>query len=92
MIKAKYLQGRPLLACDRREGSQFWRSIQTLKHEIRKGARFSIGNGEGTLFWLDPWLGGSPLQHRFPSLFAICADPMQLVGEALLNGNWNISF
>jgi hypothetical protein len=54
LIKAKYLQGRPLLACDHREGSQFWRTIQDLKQEIRLGISFSIGNGEGTLFWLDP--------------------------------------
>jgi hypothetical protein len=25
LVKAKYLHGRPLLACERREGSQFWR-------------------------------------------------------------------
>ena len=92
LIKAKYLQGRPLLACDRRDGSQFWRSIQSLKHEIRKGARFSVGNGEGILFWLDTWLGESSLQHRFPSLFAICSDPTLLVASAVHNGGWNILF
>lgn len=54
LIQAKYLQGRSLLACERREGSQFWQSIQPIKLEIRHGLSFSIGNGEGTLFWLDP--------------------------------------
>ena len=34
----------------------------------------------------------SPLQHRFPALFAICTDPMQLVASALSNGSRNISF
>jgi hypothetical protein len=54
LIKAKYLRGRPLLACDHHEGSQFWHAIQDLKQEICLGISFSIGNGEGTLFWLDP--------------------------------------
>jgi hypothetical protein len=57
LIKAKYLRGRPLLACDRREGSQFWRALQDIKHEIRAGLSLSIGDGRGTMFWLDPWLG-----------------------------------
>ena len=84
--------GSSLLGCDCQDGSQLWRSIQTLKHEIRKGARFSIGKGEGTLFWLDTWLGESSFQQRFPSLFAICSDPMLLLASAVHTGVWNISF
>ena len=56
LIKAKYLQGCPLLACDRWEGSQFWRSVQGSTHKIRLGVTFSIGDGEGTLFG---WILGS---------------------------------
>jgi hypothetical protein len=91
LIKAKYLWGRPLLAFDRREGSQFWRTIQDLKQEIRLGIS-SIGNGEGTLFWLDPWLGEEPLRVGYPSLFAICSDPMLLVASTAHEGTWNIAF
>ena len=87
IIKAKYLQGRPLLACDRQDGSQFWRAIQAIKHEIRMGARFSIGDGEGTLFWHDPWMDDLPLRVKFPSLFAICSDPAQLVASTVHNGS-----
>jgi hypothetical protein len=92
LINAKYLRGCPLLACDRREGSQFWRAIHDLKQEIRLGISFSIGNGEGTLFWLDPWMGEQPLQVTYPSLFAICADPMLLVASAVHEGTWNVAF
>src|SRR3954470_15592019 len=80
LIKAKYLRGRPLLACDRREGSQFWRAIQEIKPAIRKGLSISIGDGRDTLFWLDPWLSHLPLRHECPELFAICSDPTILVG------------
>src|SRR3954471_19362632 len=48
LIKAKYLRGCPLLAYDRREGSQFWRAIQDIKPAIRKGLVISTGNGKNT--------------------------------------------
>jgi hypothetical protein len=81
LIKAKYLRGRPLLACDRRERSQFWRALEDIKHEIRAGLSLSIGDGRGTMFWLDPWLGDRPLSLDFPDLFAICANPSILVAN-----------
>ena len=56
------------------------------------GARFSIGDGEGTLFSHDPWMDDLPLRVKFPSLFAICSDPAQMVASAVHNGSWNISF
>ncbi|KAJ0878040.1 putative reverse transcriptase zinc-binding domain-containing protein [Helianthus annuus] len=30
-----------------------------------------LGNGESIKFWLDSWLPGGPLKHRFPSLFEL---------------------
>ncbi|KAE8783439.1 ABC transporter G family member 37 [Hordeum vulgare] len=78
LIEAKYLRGRPLLACFLANRSQFWKSIQSIKHEIRLGLRISVGDGSGTQFWLDPWLEGEPLRFRFPKLFAICADLLSL--------------
>jgi hypothetical protein len=71
LIKAKYLRGRPLMSCQRQEGSQFGKSIQDIKHEIRAGVTYSIGDAAGTPFWLDPWLGDRPLRLDFPQLFAI---------------------
>jgi hypothetical protein len=79
------------MACERREGSQFWRSLQDIKHEIRTGVTHSIGDGAGTLFWLDSWLGGRPLRLDFPQLFAICSDPMLLVATAG-HRMWDIPF
>ena len=54
--------------------------------------RFSVGNGYGTQFWLDPWLEGEPLRLQFPRLFAVCADPAILVSAAALEEGWNIAF
>ena len=92
LVKAKYLRGCPLMACERKDGSQFWRSIQTIKHEIRLGAAFSVGDERGTLFWLDSWLGGQPLQYEFSELFAKCSDTSLLVATAAQQGRWDIGF
>uniref|UniRef100_A0A8I6X3U8 Reverse transcriptase domain-containing protein n=1 Tax=Hordeum vulgare subsp. vulgare TaxID=112509 RepID=A0A8I6X3U8_HORVV len=92
LLEAKYLQGIPLLACSRSAGSQFWKSIQAIKEEIRAGLRFSVHNGSGTQFWLDPWLDGAPLRLRFPGLFAICAASTILVSEAALVDGWHFEF
>jgi hypothetical protein len=75
VIKEKYLHVRPILACAHRERCHFWRSIQAIKHDISHGASFTVGNGEGTHFWLDPWIGGQPLREVYPCIFAICAEP-----------------
>ncbi|KAE8815280.1 retrotransposon unclassified [Hordeum vulgare] len=92
LIEAKYLQGRPLLARSLATGSQFWKSIQGIKDEIRLGLWFSVGNGAGTQFWLDPWLDGEPLRLRFPRLFAICGDPAALVSPTAREDGWHVAF
>ncbi|KAE8791713.1 Heparanase-like protein 2 [Hordeum vulgare] len=92
LIEAKYLQGRPLFACSLMTGSQFWKSIQGIKDEIRLAIRFSVGNGAGTQFWLDPWLDGEPLRLRFPRLSAICGDPAVLVSATAREDGWHVAF
>src|SRR4051812_21644340 len=92
LIKAKYLRGRPLLACERREGSQFWRPIQDIKHYIGRGITFVAGNGRGSRFWLDAWLSPVPLGVRFPALFAIATSPASLVAENFRGDQWDLIF
>ncbi|KAE8797566.1 hypothetical protein D1007_27219 [Hordeum vulgare] len=70
----------------------FWKSIQGIKDEIRLGIQFSVGNGAGTQFWLDPWLDGEPLRLRFPRLFAICGDPAALVSATTREDGWHVAF
>ncbi|KAE8800782.1 Heparanase-like protein 2 [Hordeum vulgare] len=91
-FEAKYLRGRPLLACSHSARCQFWKSIQDTKDDIRLGLRFSVGNGSGTQFWLDPSLAGEPLRLRFPRLFAICDDPVVLISAAALEDGWHFAF
>ncbi|KAE8768668.1 hypothetical protein D1007_59848 [Hordeum vulgare] len=92
LLEAKYLHGKPLLACPHSTGSQFWKSIRAIKDDIRLGLWFSVGNGSRTQFWLDPWLDGEPLSLRFPRLFAICEEPAVLVSAAALEDGWQFAF
>ena len=59
-----------------------WRNIcaTILKHPMTKNMLQSsikrrVGNGATALFWLDQWLGDSPLKNRFPRLFRIATKP-----------------
>jgi hypothetical protein len=91
LVKAKYLRGQPLLACEPREGSPFWRSLHNIKHIIRARLSLSMGDDRGTMFWLDPWLSGRPIRQDFSKLYAICADPSILVAESAQR-DWAIQF
>jgi hypothetical protein len=72
-----------IFAASTQGGSQFWLSLNKIKHFFKLGSRFVVGNGRKTFFWTDCWLGESPLAIRFPRLFDICASKDILVAEAL---------
>lgn len=44
--------------------------------------------GHATVFWLNVWLGTSPLASEFPRLFAIARNPNALVCDYWRNGQW----
>ena len=82
LLKAKYFpHGNPFTASA--NGSVFWRGIQAVRPAFDLGANFQTNNGLSTRFWLDHWLGDSPLWQSHPSLFRIATDTNILVGEAL---------
>ena len=85
IIQNKYLRGQPLAFCQRSGGSQFWQAVVRLLPVLRIGTSISVGSGASTLFWLDRWLGGSPLAARFPILFDIVVDPRVSVEAALID-------
>jgi mannosylglycoprotein endo-beta-mannosidase len=83
LLQAKYVNSDNIFATSTQGGSQFWRSLNKIKHFFKLGSRFVVGNGRKTLFWTDCWLGESPLAVRFARLFDICASKEILVAEAL---------
>jgi hypothetical protein len=85
IIWAKYSDADNLFAGAGQGGSPFWRSIHKVKHYFTLGAKFSMRNGFRTRFWLDWWVGATPLKDSFPNLFAVCEDPSVLVAQAFLS-------
>ena len=84
LVRAKYLNNNSdIFACSNRGGSQFWKSLNKIKHLFKLGARHSIRNGQRTLFWLDNWHGAGILSDRFPLIFAVCANPYASVADTV---------
>jgi hypothetical protein len=79
------------MACERREGSQFWRSLRDFKHEIRTGIALSIGDEAGAMFWLDRWFDGRPFRENFLTPFVICVD-LLLLETDVTRAEWVIQF
>jgi hypothetical protein len=40
-----------------------------------------LGDGGGTRFWLDKWVGPKPLCDLFPRLFSVSTQPDKLIKE-----------
>jgi hypothetical protein len=83
LLQAKYVNADNIFASSTQGGSQFWRSINKIKHLFKLGARYSVGDGRRTLFWTGCWLGEAPLAIRFPRLFDICSSRDILVADAM---------
>ena len=82
LLKAKYFpNGNPFSASA--NGSSFWRGLQAVRPAFDLGAKFLVSNGQSTRFWLDHWLGDSPLWQSHPTLYRLATDTNILVGEAL---------
>jgi hypothetical protein len=83
LLQAKYVNSGNIFATATQGGSQFWHSLNKIKHFFKLGSSFVVGNGRKTFFWTDRWLGESPLAVRFARLFDICASKEILVADAL---------
>lgn len=55
--------------------------ILSIKNANRLGLSISVGQGEGTLFWLDYWFGEAPLASDFHALFSICLGLLLFLGN-----------
>lgn len=68
LIHRNYLAQGDIFEWDKQKGSQFWRSLQKIKHWFKVGAVHMAHNGKSTKFWTDIWLGDAPLKCQFPSI------------------------
>ena len=54
-----------------------------VKDEFFNRGFFKIGDGKRTRFWEDSWLGDTPLQTQYPSLYSIVQNKDVLVHDVL---------
>ena len=72
LLQNKYLHSKTLAQVDvNPTDSPFWKGLMRIKQEFFDRGFFKVGNGLSTRFWEDTWLGDSPLQSQYPSLYNI---------------------
>lgn len=49
---------------------------------------FHVGSGNGTLFWLDNWLGSGSLASRFPLLYGLDSRKSCFISDRLASWSW----
>lgn len=54
--------------------STLWKGILSIKESSYQNISFSVGSGGKLLFWLDLWVGDTPLALHFPNLFSFARD------------------
>lgn len=60
-------------------GCGHWKSILASKQCFWEGIRFKLGDGSNIRFWLDVWIGDSPLCLAFPNMYRLALEPRALV-------------
>lgn len=74
-----------------------WRDLMLLRNDLVPGQNFfhkavscSLGNGLSLLFWHHKWIVNKTLMDKFPSLFLVLEQQIELVGTmgSLVNGRW----
>ena len=54
-----------------------WKGILSVLEPFSQSIRFHVGKGDRVRFWLDTWIGDSPLASQFTNLFR-CAQMGEL--------------
>lgn len=81
MLCASYGQEGGRLRVEKGDGSMWWQSIRNIREEVgqvdggwlRDNISRKVGDGNSTLFWVDPWLDGMPLKDCFQRFYELTA-------------------
>ena len=93
LLSNKYLGGKTLAQVKSKPSdSPFWKGVLKNQKDFFSNDYFIIGNGQGTRFWEDTWLGDTPLSVQYQSLFNIVRHKDVLVADVLSNTPLNIEF
>jgi hypothetical protein len=66
--------------------SLWWKDINLIGSNLgtnwfARSVKRSMGNSASTSFWLDIWVGNSPLKDRFPRLYSISNKKDAMVAD-----------
>jgi hypothetical protein len=70
----------------------FWKGLMNQKEIFFRFGSIHVGDGEGTRFWEDSWLGAAPLAYQYPNLYAIVNYKNVTMANAIKEDGLNISF
>jgi hypothetical protein len=70
----------------------FWKGLMGVKNEFFNRGSFCVGDGTGTRFWEDTWLGDTSLANQYPTLYNIVRTKNILVADVLSHNPLNIRF
>ena len=72
LLRNKYLHSKTLAQVTAKPtDSPFWKGLMKTKVTFFRRVEFLVGNGNGTRFCEDTWLGDMPLAVQYPSLYNI---------------------
>ncbi|GAU47626.1 hypothetical protein TSUD_281040 [Trifolium subterraneum] len=89
VLTARYGVERGRLREGWRNGSAWWREIARIRDRVGDlgGGWFGecvtkmVGDGVGTFFWTNPWLGGVSLRERYGRLFDLTENKSSIVAD-----------
>jgi hypothetical protein len=93
LLQAKYLRQKTLSEVQvKPTDSPFWKGLMGVKEDFFSRGYFKVGNGTGSRFWEDTWLGKVSLAQQYSSLYNIVHHKNVTVVHVLAQTPLNISF
>ncbi|KAG2598168.1 hypothetical protein PVAP13_5KG505028 [Panicum virgatum] len=92
IVRAKYLFGQPIgLVKAKHSDSPIWSDLLKVRCFYISSRKLLVGNGCGTRFWQDKWLGAGALCVEYPTLFDLWCDKNLTVAQCAADG-WRVHF
>ncbi|KAH7860326.1 hypothetical protein Vadar_012160 [Vaccinium darrowii] len=88
-LRDKYLKHHSIQSWpSNRAASHTWRSVLHTRDTLKKGIKWSIGDGESVDLWNDWWCGCDTLAERHPGIHT---HGKTKVAGIIENGKWNLT-
>ncbi|WMV25761.1 hypothetical protein MTR67_019146 [Solanum verrucosum] len=94
VIKAKYEQEDSWMTKEVNTpyGVSLWRSIRSLRSELKTQSRINVANGNKTRFWKDNWHEVGIMELVFPDIFNLVLHQQYTIAEMWTSDGWSLNF